>query len=100
MPKLWFDRHMYLTIDVRMIVLVHQTVLTYRAVVAQWLRRLTRNQFRSAGVGLNPTDRESFIKIKQVFYGTLQPYWINTFKLFTQPVFYLVVSGHDLLLRI
>ena len=31
-----------------------------RAVVAEWLRRLTRNQFRSAGVGSNPTDRESF----------------------------------------
>ena len=30
------------------------------AVVAEWLRRLTRNQFRSAGVGSNPTDRESF----------------------------------------
>ena len=32
----------------------------YRAVVAEWLRRLTRNQFRSAGVGSNPTDRDSF----------------------------------------
>ena len=31
------------------------------AVVAEWLRRLTRNQFRSAGVGSNPTDRESFL---------------------------------------
>jgi hypothetical protein len=28
--------------------------------VAEWLRRLTRNQFRSAGVGSNPTDRECF----------------------------------------
>jgi hypothetical protein len=33
-----------------------------RAVVAEWLRRLTRNQFRSAGVGSNPTDRESFFQ--------------------------------------
>ena len=32
------------------------------AVVAEWLRRLTRNQFRSAGVGSNPTDRESFFQ--------------------------------------
>ena len=32
----------------------------YSAVVAEWLRRLTRNQFRSAGVGSNPTDRDSF----------------------------------------
>ena len=31
------------------------------AVVAEWLRRLTRNQFRSAGVGSNPTDREYFL---------------------------------------
>ena len=30
------------------------------AVVAEWLRRLTRNQFRSAGGGSNPTDRDSF----------------------------------------
>ena len=28
--------------------------------MAEWLRRLTRNQFRSAGVGSNPTDRECF----------------------------------------
>ena len=33
----------------------------YSAVVAEWLRRLTRNQFRSAGVGSNPTDREIFV---------------------------------------
>ena len=31
-----------------------------QAVVAEWLRRLTRNQFRSAGVGSNPTDRDFF----------------------------------------
>ena len=30
--------------------------------MAEWLRRLTRNQFRSAGVGSNPTDRESFFQ--------------------------------------
>ncbi len=35
-------------------------MLCMDAVVAEWLRRLTRNQFRSAGVGSNPTDRESF----------------------------------------
>ena len=29
--------------------------------MAEWLRRLTRNQFRSAGVGSNPTDREYFL---------------------------------------
>ena len=33
--------------------------LCHDAVVAEWLRRLTRNQFRSAGVGSNPTDRDS-----------------------------------------
>ena len=27
------------------------------AVVAEWLRRLTRNQFPSGSVGSNPTDR-------------------------------------------
>ena len=37
------------------------------AVVAEWLRRLTRNQFRSAGVGSNPTDRESFL-VAVAFY--------------------------------
>ena len=98
MPKLGSDRHMYLTIDVWMIVLVHQTVLTYRAVVAEWLRRLTRNQFRFAGVGSNPTDRESFIKM--ALCSPYWPFWIDTFKLFTQLVLYLVVFGHDLLLHI
>ena len=31
------------------------------AVVAEWLRRLTRNQFPSGSVGSNPTDREIFL---------------------------------------
>ena len=30
------------------------------AVVAEWLRRLTRNQFPSGSVGSNPTDCENF----------------------------------------
>ena len=34
--------------------------ITYLAVVAEWLRRLTRNQFPSGSVGSNPTDRECF----------------------------------------
>ena len=32
----------------------------YTAVVAEWLRRLTRNQFPSGSVGSNPTDCENF----------------------------------------
>ena len=39
------------------------------AVVAEWLRRLTRNQFRSAGVGSNPTDREYFFIVRQCGRG-------------------------------
>ena len=35
--------------------------LTQDAVVAEWLRRLTRNQFPSGSVGSNPTDREIFL---------------------------------------
>ena len=31
------------------------------AVVAEWLRRLTRNQFPSGSVGSNPTDCASFL---------------------------------------
>ena len=38
------------------------------AVVAEWLRRLTRNQFRSAGVGSNPTAREYFLVGAKFFY--------------------------------
>ena len=38
------------------------------AVVAEWLRRLTRNQFRSAGVGSNPTDREYFLVGAKFFF--------------------------------
>ena len=41
------------------------------AVVAEWLRRLTRNQFRSAGVGSNPTDRECF---SVVFFNVETPF--------------------------
>ena len=42
------------------------------AVVAEWLRRLTRNQFRSAGVGSNPTDREVFLYCFFVFLPILR----------------------------
>ena len=33
---------------------------TRKAVVAEWLRRLTRNQFPSGSVGSNPTNCDSF----------------------------------------
>ena len=32
-----------------------------RAVVAEWLRRLTRNQIPSGSVGSNPTDCEKYL---------------------------------------
>ena len=41
------------------------------AVVAEWLRRLTRNQFRSAGVGSNPTDRDETFSFLLSFFMTL-----------------------------
>ena len=47
----------------RLVCRVVCVVAGQHAVVAEWLRRLTRNQFRSAGVGSNPTDRESFFSI-------------------------------------
>ena len=34
--------------------------ISIRAVVAEWLRRLTRNQIPSGSVGSNPTDCEIF----------------------------------------
>ena len=45
----------------RLLLIVQCVKADRHAVVAEWLRRLTRNQFRSAGVGSNPTDRECFI---------------------------------------
>ena len=36
-------------------------ILLKEAVVAEWLRRLTRNQFPSGSVGSNPTDCASFL---------------------------------------
>ena len=45
------------------------------AVVAEWLRRLTRNQFRSAGVGSNPTDRESFAT--KIYFVTVTRGFLN-----------------------
>ena len=47
----------------RLVCRVVCVVADQHAVVAEWLRRLTRNQFRSAGVGSNPTDRECFFRI-------------------------------------
>ena len=44
----------------RLLLIVQCVKADRHAVVAEWLRRLTRNQFRSAGVGSNPTDRECF----------------------------------------
>ena len=38
-------------------------ILLKEAVVAEWLRRLTRNQFPSGSVGSNPTDCEN------IFFG-------------------------------
>ena len=35
-------------------------ILLKEAVVAEWLRRLTRNQFPSGSIGSNPTDCETF----------------------------------------
>ena len=57
-------------------------VLTWslqNAVVAEWLRRLTRNQFRSAGVGSNPTDRESFAEL-QLNSANLLMIWVSTLR--------------------
>ena len=35
---------------------------THPAVVAEWLRRLTRNEFPSGSVGSNPTNCDTFGK--------------------------------------
>ena len=50
MVILWYDFHI--------------VQFPYRAVVAEWLRRLTRNQIPSGSVGSNPTDCEIFSHIK------------------------------------
>ena len=42
------------------------------AVVAEWLRRLTRNQIPSGSVGSSPTDRDNFyffFRKKEVLEG-------------------------------
>ena len=39
-------------------ILLHWTSLYQQAVVAEWLRRLTRNQLGSARAGSNPADCE------------------------------------------
>ena len=41
--------------------------ISIRAVVAEWLRRLTRNQIPSGSVGSNPTDCEIFLIAKYCF---------------------------------
>ena len=50
------------------------------AVVAEWLRRLTRNQFPSGSVGSNPTDCEifsAFISAVEVI-STISTFWWGT----------------------
>ena len=42
-----------------------------KAVVAEWLRRLTRNQFPSGSVGSNPTDCEFFDHLKGIRYDQI-----------------------------
>ena len=55
------------------------------AVVAEWLRRLTRNEFPSGSVGSNPTncERTTFLveKVFQVFQPgvKLRMYLVNTY---------------------
>ena len=44
----------------RTIASLHTAGTRFAAVVAEWLRRLTRNQIPSGSVGSSPTDREGF----------------------------------------
>ena len=41
----------------------YKFIIFIKAVVAEWLRRLTRNQIPSGSVGSNPTDCELLKKI-------------------------------------
>ena len=45
----------------------YKFIIFIKAVVAEWLRRLTRNQIPSGSVGSNPTDCE-FLPLFQAFY--------------------------------
>ena len=54
-------RDMFLNIEVNLLNEYFLVELDDRnAVVAEWLRRLTRNQIHSGSVGSNPTDCEIF----------------------------------------
>ena len=48
----------------RLLLIVQCVKADRHAVVAEWLRRLTRNQFPSGSVGSNPTDCEHFCASK------------------------------------
>lgn|SRR6056300_722678 len=50
-----------------------------RAVVAEWLRRLTRNQIPSGSVGSNPTDCEKIL-FCQFYIGGPIGTWDNSLK--------------------
>ena len=50
-------------------------IIWYEAVVAEWLRRLTRNQIPSGSVGSSPTDREMMLFTFPWITGKNQKVW-------------------------
>ena len=51
------------------IFLLSRNITVYAAVVAEWLRRLTRNQIPSGSAGSNPADCEFFSRIVRAFWN-------------------------------
>jgi hypothetical protein len=49
--------------------------LSHRAVVAEWLRRLTRNQFPSGSAGSNPADCDTIFIIPFLLLADMLPYF-------------------------
>ena len=54
----WFQSHILMQVSMLELCLISFNL--YVAAVAEWLRRLTRNQLGSARVGSNPTGRDLF----------------------------------------
>jgi hypothetical protein len=50
--------------------------LSHRAVVAEWLRRLTRNQFPSGSAGSNPADCDTIFILPFLLLADMLPYFV------------------------
>ena len=58
------------------IFLLSRNITVYAAVVAEWLRRLTRNQIPSGSAGSNPADCDTIFILPFLLLADMLPYFV------------------------